>query len=260
MRFSPALFLLAVLVPAIPPAHAVSSAEEGRLAEDLSTAMQSGETVWLEAEGARFLALFDETPWPNRRGGVLILHDQDGHPDRRPFPHALRMELPRRGWAVLALQLPNGESDDAAARLQAGLAWLEARKIAPLALIGHGAGGREAVQFLAGRKAAEPRALALLDVTEPAAPPALRLFLDALGQLRLPVTDIFCLRGTETPAAIARRAAASRLNIGYRQSALYDEPKRMEDMETMMVARLAGWLAKSLRAASPGPSAPPARR
>lgn len=242
------------------PVRAVSSAEESRLAEDLSTATQSGETVWLEAEGTRFLALFDETPWPNRRGGVLILHDQDDHPDRRPFPHTLRRELPRRGWAVLALQLPNGASGDVAARLKAGLAWLEARRIAPLALIGEGAGGREAVQFLAGRKDTEPRALALLDVAEPSEPPALGQFLDALGQLRLPVADIFCLSGAQAFPAIAQRAAAARLNIGYRQSPLYDEHKCMEDTETMMVNRVSGWLSKVLRAAGPGPSAPPATR
>lgn len=260
MRVSPALSLLIALLSAIPPAHAVSSAEENRLAEDLIKGAQTGETVWLEAGGTRFLALFDETPWPSRRGGVLILHDQDDHPDRRPLPHALRRELPRRGWAVLALQLPVGESGDAAARLKAGLAWLEARKIAPLALIGQGAGGREAVQFLVGRNEAEPRALALLDVAEPDEPPALRQFLDALGQLRVPVADIFCLNGAEAPPAIAQRATASRLNIGYRQSALYGEHNRMENMELMMVSRVAGWLSKTLLAAGPGPSAPPATR
>jgi pimeloyl-ACP methyl ester carboxylesterase len=243
----------------LPTARAVSTAEESHLAEDLAAAPQSGETVWLDAAGTRFLALFNETLWPARRGGVLILHDADDHPDRRPLPHALRQELPRRGWAVLALQLPPGDSgtaDVVSARLRAGLAWLEERNIAPVALVGQGMGAQWAAQFLAGRKETEPRALALLEPPDAEAPP----LLDALGQLRLPVADIHRVVGAEVSPAVTRRATASRLNVNYRQSAVYDARQRMEDVEPLIVNRVSGWLSKVLQAASPGPSAPPPKR
>jgi hypothetical protein len=255
----PALCLFAALFGALPPAFAVNSAEESRRAEDLDQAGPIGESVWLEAGGTRFLALFDETPWPNRRGGVVILHDREDHPDRRPLPHALRRTLPRRGWAVLALQLGQG-GPDTADRVAAGLAWLEARKVAPLALVGMGAGGRDAVNFRAGRTEREPRALALVEVDDPPDASERKTFLDALGALRLPVADIHGVRGTEAPAAAVRRATASRLNIHYRQSAVYDAPGRLDTLESLMASRIAGWLADTLRAASPGPSAPPAER
>lgn len=254
-----ALGLLLVLWVGPPPVFATSSAEEIRLAEDLDQARQNGESVWLEADGTRFLALFDETPWPNRRGGIVILHDQDDHPDRRPLPYALRRELPRRGWAVLALHLGQG-GPDTVDRLAAGLAWLETRKVVPLALVGLGTGGRDAVGFLADRTEGEPRALALVDVDDPPDASERKTFLDALGALRLPVADIYSVRSTEVPPAVARRATASRLNILYRQSAVYDAPGRLDTLENLIANRIAGWLADTLQAASPGPSVPPAQR
>ena len=62
---------------------------------------------WLEADGDRFLAIYEADHTGNPQGAILMLHAEGLHPAAQATLEAIRRQLPRYGWATLAAMLPS---------------------------------------------------------------------------------------------------------------------------------------------------------
>ena len=255
-----ALALLAALpaagapsAPSGPPAQG-DAAKERRWAEQIVEGLIDGEAVWLEAGGARFLAIYTP-PAGEPRGGVVVLHGMGAHPDWPEVVHPLRARLPERGWATLSVQLPvlPNETrpedyapllDAAAPRIAAAVRWLRARGHAPVALAGHSLGAAMGVRFLARRP--DAGVFAFVAVGLPS-----RLgetdagTLAALRKVRAPVLDLH--GGLDLPGVVAdarRRLAAIAAAgaAGSRQVRIEGADHFFDGFEDELVAQVDGWL------------------
>ncbi len=88
-----------------PPPRRAPEVEQIRL-ELLQEAVQADELRWLEADGEKFMALWQRNKTGNPFGAVLILH---GEGQTASWPHtvsAIRNNLSQHGWSTLAVSLP----------------------------------------------------------------------------------------------------------------------------------------------------------
>lgn len=215
-----------------------------------------GDIIWLKEHQARpFMAIYAESGRTNK-GTVVLLHNMSGHPNWYAVIGPLRRELYDLGWSTLALQMPvlGGECggrehavllESAPARLDASLAFLKQQGEHNVVLLGHGLGAIMAAAYLAERPLHEVRGVALLGLymlryTDP------RMYAaNYLGELQLPILDIFGSRDAlVTNARDARQLAVS---LGgneeyYQQVVLRGAGMFFEGYEKPLLKKVSKWL------------------
>ena len=201
------LIIAAMLFASTAAAAQVRSdlAREKRWADQVLANLVVGDAVWLEARGARFLAL--HTPAPKPRGAVLLAHGPGVHPDHG-ITGELRMHLADRGYTTLSLQMPVLGPDDeggpayrelfpeAAERFAAGMAFLRQRGAANVAIVSHAMGSGMAHEYLRRNGGAPVSGWAALS------------FYGVFEQMPFPVFDLYGrndYRGIRGPASERRR-------------------------------------------------------
>ena len=89
-----------------PPIRAELTANRALAQELKLLGLSNNEVLWLGEGKNQYLGLmtpdFSGTPV----GNVLILHDNQQHPDWPGTIHALRTELPQNGWSTLSISVP----------------------------------------------------------------------------------------------------------------------------------------------------------
>ncbi len=215
-----------------------------------------GDIIWLKEHQTRpFMAIYAESERTNK-GTVVLLHNMSGHPNWHAVIGPLRRELYDLGWSTLALQMPvlGGECggrehavllESAPARLDAALAFLKQQGEHNVVLLGHGLGAIMAAAYLAERPLHEVRGVALLGLymlryTDP------RMYAaNYLGELQLPILDIFGSRDAlVTNARDARQLAVS---LGgneeyYQQVMLRGAGMFFEGYEKPLLKKVSKWL------------------
>jgi len=214
-----------------------------------------GEIIELDADGGSFIAIFQSSGRDQSHGGIILLHDQGTSANSLELIRPLRLGLSQAGWDTLSLQLPSTPRDRVRAasksrrtiilgRLQAGLAWLKARKSLNQVVVAQGDSGGPALKFASEKPPRELRALVLL--SSPVEPAEADGAADALIRIRLPVLDIYAERDhyAVLDAAQARRnAAAGREDKQYRQAKVPGAVPGFFGLEDSLLSRVRGWLA-----------------
>ncbi len=252
MRLSSLLLVLSLLSPAL---GAVNLSEEQRLSEQLEAPALEGEARWLEAGDVRFLAILKKSDAVRRLGGAILLHDLGDHADAPSVIRPLRLELARRGWDTLSLQLPRplepmteaGRAEalaQGARRIQAAVEWFKTQRTSPLVLVGHGLGAETALAWLSGSPAREVSALAAIGLSagdgsgdDPV--------IQAIARVKLPLLDLYGERDRPevTATAQARRASAARARqSGYRQDRVMGADHAFSGLRESLLQRVASWL------------------
>lgn len=240
-------------------------AKEKRWAEQILSTLLIGQGVWLEAKTGPFFSIYTEAG--SGKGGVLLLHDAGAHPDWPEVIFPLRSQLPEQGWSTLSLQtpiLPTGAPytaygpifDEAPERIRAGLAYLRAKKIDDIVLIGHGIGASLGAVFLADAgQAKEIKGFVGIALDAPVSDSTIytfdpRLYTpNTLAKLKLPVLDVFggLDRKTTTDSAALRVAAGRQAgNAGYRQQRFPNADHFFTGEEEALVKRIGEWLDQTL--------------
>ena len=251
--------------PAAGPTIAPDTAREKAIADALLPRVRPDQAVWLDADGAKVLALYDVDTKGKPRGTAVILHGIESSPDVNGVIHALRTRLPDRGWSTLAVQLPilpagsppaayAGTLAAAKKRLQAAMAYLKTKQAGPIVLVGYEFGA-----VLALRGAGEPgvAAVVALDLpgSEVVVPPA--EVNTMLEKLRTPVLDLYgSVDSTARLDLAPPRAASARKagNAGFRQEPLAGADDRFTGTAPLVVRRVSAWLDKVITAQ---PASPP---
>ena len=186
--------------------NAPDYAREKRWAEEITPALVVGDAVYLtQKSGHKFLAVY--TPVTQSRAAVITVHGLGVHPDWGLIG-ALRSGLSDAGYTTLSVQMPVLESGalaeaypplfpDAAERLQAAVAFLNAKGYRNIALASHSMGSTMSNFFLANTP--DPGVAAWVSIgINPAT-------YTQQEKLRVPILDIYGER--DFPQVLQRAAA-----------------------------------------------------
>lgn len=254
---TPALLVLAVMTFVALAADAPAGPlGELRLARELGATIDpADELLRLQAAGGEFVALYRAHATPESRGAVLLLHDLGDNADSNRVVRPLRTGLPAGGWHTLSLQLPTVPSSAGTAawlareaaireRLQAGMAWLESRKVLNQAIVGVGDSGAIALRYAAAGPPDTLQAVLLIGSAAGADPDDADL--EALAATDLPVLDLIAERDRDpvlAAAALRRRVARNKSLQGYRQIVIAGASPDFAALADSLVARVRAWLA-----------------
>lgn len=240
------------------PVEATDHDKEKRWARQISDQLVDGKPEWLIAEKQAFLSLYTATAMDIPMGAVILLHGRGLHPDWPQVIQPLRTQLPKKGWSTLSLQMPvlqNSATDEdylplfkeVAARIQAGLEFLNQQGLHHVVLIGHSLGSNMATDYLA--KHHDPSIKAFVGIDMMGKPqPNDYLLLDnvaALLRLKVPMLDVY---GSKTYPVILesvdRRAFAVHLtgNTHSRQIKINDANHFFQGHENELLQAISQWL------------------
>ncbi|WP_111642734.1 DUF3530 family protein [Marinimicrobium alkaliphilum] len=243
--------------PEVPPEEPIDASREAR-DNRLLAAAEPEQVRWLETPQGTVPALFTLAETRVTKGALLLLHTAD-QPPGWPLPlEQLRRQLPRHGWATLALNLPSPGAEERnpiiAARLDAALAFLRDQGQLNITLLvdnGSAAGvvaaGTNHISTDGNPLEGQIRALVMINLLR-------GNLLDREGleavfaAPALPVLDIFL---TPEPAGQAeqrrrQRAAAMRAGVEHYQPLLLPGPElaRREDHMHYWSQRVRGFMAR----------------
>lgn len=214
------------------------------------------EFIRLETGDGAFEAIFRARQQGDPRGGLILLHDENGNADSLEVIRPLRLALSDAGWDTLSLQLSGHYRDtdrahwlargpQIVARLTSGIDWLKGRGIDRLVILAQGASGTVALQWVAAQKTA-PDVRALVLVSTPWTTVDEIDGMVALRQAKLPILDIYAQRdiAAVVDTAAARRLAAQEAgNTGFRQRFVAGATPGFRGLETGLLADMRAWLA-----------------
>ncbi len=261
MLLRPLLFILCLLP--ITVVEAVDQARERLLAAELVERIGGHEALWLNDNSGRFLSLKVERPEVEKRGGVILLHDMDAHPDWPEVISPLRYGLPKSGWPTLSVQLPllsnevaltakNQQKiiDQAHARIVAAVEYFTAIGVYNIVLIGHGLGATAISYFLSGEL--EPKHAvyikAFIAIRFRIHEKLPKVYLpENLLQLKtaLPILDIL---GTQESGDVQQHARERKAvtmqaqSLNYRQERVSSANNNFWAAEGVLLSRIMGWL------------------
>lgn len=230
----------------------------------------------LAVAGEQIDAAYMEETYGQRYGAVVLFHDLGKQYETRDVITPLRHALPNYGWSTLTLtldlpvnanvllstkleqndeqQVDTGTEQSAdetsmpavsnEQRIQAALAFLEAKGIKRILFLGHGDGGKVAIDTVS--KSLLPiSGLILVNTSET---------VEQLTEgLRIPILDIYgsnALAGTET--AVKKRALQMKRNknTAYVSRKVIGANHVFYGLDTMLSQHLRGWLKKSYQKGS----------
>lgn len=239
-----AIALRCCVLAAFVLAAAAPASAQTPLEESLARALGPHVAVWLHAGGARFLAAVATSTQPVPKGGVLLVPPPGVHLDWPQVVRPLRKGLARDGWTTLSLQMPPagepGIAKDAAARVRAGMAWLQQQGVKRPVLLGYGAAGRYLVPLAAG--GAGVRALVLVSPLPLASGGARED--QALKTVKCPILEVVGSRDRRVVLDAVRAHARGADPKRYRRIVIDSAGYDYRDQEQALVGRVNGWLGK----------------
>ncbi len=145
------------------PSHAASAPNQPlngiELGQALEKGLKNGRAIWLLDGQEKFFAVFNPDQSGKPKGGVIILHDANSHPDKPEVIRPLRHALPLQGWVTMSIQLPYLASPSDYIKQQAtinkridsAISHMRNAGFSNLVLIGHGTGTMAATSYLANQ-------------------------------------------------------------------------------------------------------------
>ncbi len=188
------------------------------LGQSLERGLISGKALWLDDGKVKFFAVYDPDQSGQPKGGVIILHDANSHPDKPEIIQPLRKDLTAHGWASITIQLPYLASIDSYTkeqtiinqRVNSAASYMQSIGIANIALLGHGTGAMAATAYLSAQQDASIQAfiaisLGILDKNKK--PESIS---QQLEKITVPILDIYGSNDLDhvTSTAMARALAA----------------------------------------------------
>ena len=257
------LLIIFCLLLLINPLSAANQAREKLLANELIERIGENDVVWLKEDDRPFLALLSDHSSAKRRGGVILLHDLDAHPDWPEVISPLRLGLPDKGWPTLSLQLPllsddielNGKNqqriiDESNTRIAAAVEHFTNMGIYNIVMLGHGLGATAMSHFLSGNlkqnHAIYIKAFIAIRFRTHQDLPA-EYSPDSLLKLKtdFPILDL--LGTNESPlnqqkSSQRKVSAVQSQNPNYRQERVLSANNNFRGAEDFLLSRISGWL------------------
>ncbi len=189
-----------------------------KIGQSLEKGLTSGKALWLDGGKAKFFAVYDPDQSGQPKGGVIILHDANSHPDKPEVIQPLRHGLPAHGWASITIQLPylssigdyTNKQTIINQRINSTVKYMQSVGIGNIVLLGHGTGAMAATAYLSTQQKSSIQAfiaisLGMLDKNrKPESIP------QQLEKITVPILDIYGSNDLDhvTSTAMSRALAA----------------------------------------------------
>jgi len=226
------------------------------MGKSLEKGLTNVQAIWLNDGQAKFFAVFNPDQSGHPKGGVIILHDANSHPDKPEVIQPLRNTLPTHGWPSIAIQLPylasindySNKQEIINQRINKAVEHLQTIGIGNIALLGHGTGAMSAAAYLSSQPSPTIQAfigisLGMLKKENEAAQIS-----QQIEKITVPILDIYgsndldlVLKGEKDKANPARKAG----NKKYTQIEVIGANHFFDNKDEVLVKRVRGWLAKN---------------
>jgi len=169
------------------------------LGQSLEKTITSGKAVWLNDDTSKFFAIYEPDQSGQAKGGVIILHGANSHPDKPEVIRPLRNALPLHGWASIAIQLPylssisdyTKQQTTINQRINSAATYLQTVGIGNIALLGHGIGAMAATAYLSSQQNTSLQAFIAISLGIPNKDKNLESISQQLEKITVPILDIF---------------------------------------------------------------------
>lgn len=200
-------YLLLLLALVVGFAQAADYAREKKWADEITPGVVVGEPLYLDAAGHKFLGIYTEAP--KAKVAVIVVHGLGVHPDWELIG-VLRSQLAEEGYTTLSIQMPvlaadvkaeqyTSTFDEAAARLKAAAAFLQAKGYARVAIVSHSMGSRMSRYYLDKNPAAPVAAWVAIGMPGG----------DDYRGIKVPVLDLYGEQDLPQVLATVKQRAAS---------------------------------------------------
>lgn len=157
MRGTIRIIWLALSILSSINAWSADYAREKKWADEITPGIVSGEPIYLESGGHKFLGIY--TVAPNAKLAVIVVHGLGIHPDWGMIS-TLRTQLAEQGYTTLAIQMPVLAKEakpeaypptfpEGARRIEAAVKFLHDKGYAKVALVSHSMGSRMSRVYVA---------------------------------------------------------------------------------------------------------------
>ncbi len=251
------IFLYIVLV-FTSMAYASNNKREQEYANIIKTTLKTGEVLWLEAQGRKFLTIYTETVQKNNLGVAIILHDRSAYPDQQYLIHDLRTVLPQHNWATLSVQMPVREVGaeeseyfalfkEADARIVSAISYLQQTEAKNIILIGYGLGAMMAV-YTASENSDVLNAIVAISLAVPETQHKQLQIISFINKIQIPFLDIYAEYDLLAVLETAReRKLAAKQNTDFRQFKLAGAEHSFQYNHDLIVKRIYSWLTRTFR-------------
>jgi len=193
------LIFCLLLLPSLASAQNNYANNELAFGKSLENGLSSGQAVWLNDGQVEFFAVFNPDQSGQPKGGIIILHDANSHPDTPEVIQPLRADLPEHGWATISIQLPYLSSVDDYVnkqavinkRIEAAIKHLNNVGLNNIALVGHGSGAMAATAFLSTQSSATVQAFVAISLGIIEADGKAESITEQIEKISLPILDIY---------------------------------------------------------------------
>lgn len=233
-------------------------AKEKRWADQIVDEIMTGDAVWLNADGRKFLGIYTESSTTKNYGAAIILHGVGVHPDWAEVIHPLRTRLPEKGWHTLSLQMPILPNDanvkeyvplfpEIIPRINAAVTFLKKKGVNKIMLVGHSMGATMAGYYVANNKDESIRKLVAIGATGTSFKDPKLDYIQSLKKIRIPVLDV---SGSEDLADVIRtkklkaETAKAAGNKRYQQIEISGANHFLVGKETQLIKEVSNWLNK----------------
>ncbi len=250
------------------------------IGQSLEKGLTSGKALWLDDGKAKFFAVYDPDQSGQPKGGVIILHDANSHPDKPEVIQPLRSDLPSHGWASITIQIPylssigdyTNKQSTINQRINSAAKYMQSVGIGNIVLLGHGTGAMAATAYLSTQQESSIQAFIAISLgmlnknRKPESIP------QQLEKITVPILDIYGSNDLDhvTSTAMSRALAAkissdavtsskqidsykrsaiaksstqnSQGYISYRQIVIEGASHDFSGSEHQLTKRIAGWL------------------
>lgn len=258
MRHVRAIFMAAVFVSAVAMASDVD--KERRWAEQIVDALIEGEAVQLHAGEQEFLGIYTEAKDPHSKYGAIILHGIGVHPDWQQVVYPLRTRLPALGWHTLSLQMPVLPNDakgsdyaplmvEVAPRLDSGIAFLRAKGIENIVIVGHSLGATMGSYYLS---TGDRDVRGFIAIGMPAGIPQSDILnAEMVAGIKVPLLDLYGSKeSADVLAAVPLRAEVKGTGAGgsYKSEKIEGASHFFDGREDALVSAVKDWLSATIGA------------
>lgn len=266
------------------PSHAATASNQPlngiQLGETLEKGLKSGRAVWLQDGQEKFFAVFNPDQSGKPKGGVIILHDANSHPDKPEVIRPLRRTLPLQGWVTMTIQLPlltnpseyTKHQDIINKRIDSAITHMRNAGFNNLVLLGHGTGTMAATSYLANQSNGLIQAFVAISLGVLHEQDESNSIPKQLEKMTLPILDIYGSNDLDNVTSSANeRALAARISsntatrtnqlasymrsglaksntqklqgyISYRQIRIEGASHDFSGSEMQLTKRITGWL------------------
>jgi dienelactone hydrolase len=250
---------LCLIVNGISAATSISEAEyENQIRKQLRPNL----LIDLKSPQGDFVGIYRESALAATQGGIIIAHDLDQNADSPQVISPLAKKLTEHGWSTLSLQMPvpilddannaltqldrlfPGLSQQATARIKAGIEHFLSENIENISIVGFGLGAKYAVTMMATPDGENLGNLVAVNL-DSRHPPEL---LQNLEKIEVPVLDVYGSKALKPVInSLKERATAFTNKAGnenYRQTEIPGADHRFTGLENALISVIRAWLGK----------------